>query len=342
MEGNSSRRNWRLHGPYFDGYETYDMVADTSDGKPVLYAGVNTWTWGPSIYKSSDTGKSWKRAKSSPRFAKKKKDGLAVKRIWNIQPDGDGKLYAGVEPAALFVSEDGSNSWQGFDGLNHHETRDKWQPGNGGLCLHTVMVHARNKKKIRVGISAVGVVGSDDGGKKWRFMNKGIRVDFMPKKYPEYGQCVHKIDFNPSKPDTLYLQNHGGVYKSADFGGKWVEIDKGLPSDFGFPIGVNKTKPDTAYVFPMMGMGRFPPKGRFQAWITRDGGKEWTASGNGLPERAYFNVLREAIAVDDEEPGGVYCGTTTGQVFYSRNEGGSWEEMVHNLPRITSLSLSSN
>jgi photosystem II stability/assembly factor-like uncharacterized protein len=338
LEGNSSRRNWKLRGPFFDGFETYDMVADTSGGKPALYAGVNTWTWGPVIYKSTDRGARWKRAKSSPRFPKKK-DGLAVKRIWNLQPDGKGKLYAGVEPAALFMSEDGSESWQGFDGLNYHETREKWQPGNGGLCLHTIVIHPRNGKKIRVGISSVGVIGSDDGGKSWRFMNKKIPAAFLPNKFPTYGQCVHKIDLNPSKPDTLYLQNHGGVLKSDDFGERWTRVDKGLPSDFGFPIAVNRTKRDMAYVFPLEGMGRFPPKGKFQVWITRNGGKDWAASDKGLPEHAYFGVLREAVTVDEEEPGGVYCGTSTGQVYYTRNEGDSWDEMVHNLPRITSVSL---
>jgi phage pi2 protein 07 len=338
LDGDSSRRNWKLRGPYFDGYETYDMVADTSGGKPTLYAGVNTWTWGPVIYKSVNRGATWKRAKSSPRFAPKK-GGLAVKRVWNLQPDGDGKLYAGVEPAALFVSEDDSASWQGFDGLNYHETREKWQPGNGGLCLHTIVIHPRNRKKIRVGISSVGVVGSDDDGATWRFMNRKIRAGFLPYKYPTYGQCVHKIDYNPSKPDTLYLQNHGGVYRSEDFGERWTEADKGLPSDFGFPIAVHRTKQDMVYVFPLEGMGRFPPKGKFQVWITRNGGKDWTASDKGLPERAYFGVLREAVALDGEEPGGVYCGTSTGQVYYSRNEGDSWEEMVRNLPRITSVSL---
>ena len=338
LEGNSSRRNWKLRGPFFDGFETYDMVADTSGGKPSLYAGVNTWTWGPVIYKSTDGGARWKRARSSPRFPKKK-DGLAVKRIWNLQPDGKGRLYAGVEPAALFMSEDGSESWQGFDGLNYHETREKWQPGNGGLCLHTIVIHPRNGKKIRVGISSVGVIGSDDGGKSWRFMNKKIPAGFLPNNFPIYGQCVHKIDYNPSKPDTLYLQNHGGVLKSEDFGERWTRVDKGLPSDFGFPIAVNRTKRDMAYVFPLEGMGRFPPKGKFQVWITRNGGKDWAASDKGLPEHAYFGVLREAVTVDEEEPGGVYCGTSTGQVYYTRNEGDSWDEMVHNLPRITSVSL---
>lgn len=342
LEGNSTRRIWKMRGPYFDGYETYDMVADESGRKPALYAGVNTWTWGPVIYKSGDLGESWKRAKSSPRFAAAKKDGLAVKRIWNLQPDGDGRLFAGVEPAALFVSEDGSNSWRGFESLNYHETREKWQPGNGGLCLHTIVIHPRNRKRIRVGISSVGVVGTDDGGNSWRFMNKKIRAGFLPNRYPEYGQCVHKIDSNPSKPDVLYLQNHGGVYKSEDFGEKWSEIDEGLPSDFGFPIGVNRSRPDMVYVFPMIGMGRFPPKGKFQVWITRNGGKDWIASDRGLPARAYFNVLREALAIDDEEPGGVYCGTTTGQIFYSRSEGASWEKMVDNLPRITSASVFPN
>jgi hypothetical protein len=343
FDGDSSRRNWKLRGPFFDGYETYDMAADTSESRPSLYAGVNTWTWGPVIYKSTDAGGTWKRTKSAPRYkakkGKTKKDNLAVKRTWNIQPDGRGRIYAGVEPAGLFYSDDGGSSWQEFESLNYHPTRAKWNPGNGGLCLHTIMVHAKNPKKIRVGISAVGVIGTDNGGKDWRFMNKDIRVDFSPVKYPEYGQCVHKIDFNPSKPDVLYLQNHGGVYKSTDFGESWTEIDKGLPSDFGFPIAVNRTRPDTAYVFPLEGMGRFPPKGRFSAWKTSNGGKDWAAAHKGLPEHAYFNVLREAVAVDGEEKGGVYCGTSTGQVYYSRDEGSTWEQMVDHLPRITSLSI---
>jgi len=341
LEGDSARRRWKLRGPFFDGFETYDMVADVSVGKPILYAGVNTWTWGPVIYKSGDLGESWKRAKSSPRFPKKK-GGLAVKRIWNLQPDGHGRLYAGVEPAALFATEDESASWQGFDALNYHETREKWQPGNGGLCLHTIVVHPKDKRKIRVGISAVGVIGSDDGGAEWRFMNNRISAGFLPKRYPEYGQCVHKIDCNASRPDVLYLQNHGGVYKSEDFGEKWTNIGKSLPSDFGFPIAINSTKPNMVYVFPLQGMGRFPPDGKFQVWITRNGGKDWAPSDGGLPERAYFGILREALAVDGEDPGGIYCGTTDGQVFYSRDEAGSWQEMVNNLPRITSVSILSN
>jgi hypothetical protein len=167
-------------------------------------------------------------------------------------------------------------------------------------------------------------------------MNKGIRADFLPYKYPEYGQRVHKID--PREPDTLYLQSHGGVYKSKDFGRRWSEIGRDLPSDFGFPIGVHRDMPDTACVFPVAGMGRFPPKGRFQVWITRNGGRSWVPSDRGLLERAYFNILSEALAIDDERPGGVYCGTTTGEIIYTRNEGQSWEEMVGRLPRITSLS----
>lgn len=342
LESDASRKNWKARGPFFDGYETYDMVADTSSKKPLLYAAVNTWTWGPVIYKSADLGKTWKRAKSSPRFAKnpKNKDSdLAVKRVWNIQPDGEGRLYAGVEPAALFSSDDGSDSWQEFDALNHHETRKDWQPGNGGLCLHTIVINPQNRKKVRVGISAVGVIGTDDAGESWRFMNKGIRAGFLPNNYPEFGQCVHKIDFHPSRPNRLYLQNHGGVYRSDDFGGEWTEISQGLPSDFGFPIAVNRTHPDTVYVVPVQGMGRFPTKGRFQVWVSRNGGKKWEPSDEGLPDRAYFGVLREAIAVDDERNGGVYCGTTTGQVYFTRDDGTSWQRMVDNLPRITSLSF---
>jgi len=339
LEGDSSRKNWALRGPFFDGYETYDMVADQSGRKPVLYAAVNSWTWGPVIYKSSDLGRHWKRAKSSPRFKRKQKDGLAVKRIWNIQPDGHGKLYAGVEPAALFVSDDGAASWKEFDALNYHATRKNWSPGNGGLCLHTILIHPEDRKKIRVGISAVGVLGTDDGGDNWSFMNKGIRAGFLPAKYPKYGQCVHKIDFHPTRPDTLYLQNHGGVYRSDDYGQRWTEISKGLPGDFGFPIAVNRTQPDTVYVVPVFEMGRFPFHGEFKIWVTRDGGKKWAPSDAGLPEHAYFGVLREAMTVDEEKPGGLYCGTTTGQVYFTRDDGKSWEKMVDNLPRITSLSF---
>ncbi|MDG6925776.1 MAG: hypothetical protein JRN09_04430 [Nitrososphaerota archaeon] len=200
------------------------------------------------------------------------------------------------------------------------------------------MIHASEKRKIRAAISAVGVVGSDDGGEDWKFMNKGLSAGFLPKTYPEYGQCVHKIDFHPSRPDTLYLQNHGGVYKSEDFGKKWTGIDEGLPSNFGFPIAVSRTDPDRAYVVPLDGAGRFAPGARFQVWATRNGGQKWTQSEKGLPQRAYFGVLREAMTVDNEEPGGVYCGTTTGQIFYTRDEGRSWEKMVDGLPRITSLS----
>lgn len=338
LDGDASRKKWKLRGPFFDGYETYDMVGDPSAGKPVLYAAVNTWTWGPVIYKSTDLGKGWKRAKASPRFSPKNKEGLAVKRTWNLQPDGEGRVYAGAEPAALFATDDESSSWEGFESLNYHKTRKTWNPGAGGLCLHTIVVNPANRKKIRVGISSVGVLGSDDGGKRWRFMNKGIRADFLPNKYPEYGQCVHKMDFHPGRPETLFLQNHGGVYISKDFGETWNEIGKRLPSDFGFPISVHRGQPGTAYVFPLVGMGRFPPDGEFQAWVTRDSGKSWTKSDRGLPKHAYFGVLREAVAVDGEEPGGVYCGTTTGQIYFSRNDAKSWEKMVDNLPRINSLS----
>jgi hypothetical protein len=356
FEGDASRRNWKLRGPFFDGYETYDMVGDDSGGKPVLYAAVNTWTWGPVIYKSTDLGKSWKRAKNSPRFGRKKDgsskgsksdskekkkkddDGLAVARIWNLQPDGAGKVYAGVEPAALFVSEDESTTWGEFDALNHHETRKKWNPGNGGLCLHTIVVNPRDRRKIRVGISAVGVMGSDDDGRSWRFMNKGIEAGSLPNNYPEFGQCVHKIDFHSSRPDTLFLQNHGGVYVSRDFGERWEKISKGLPSDFGFPICVHRNEPETVYVFPLNGMERFPPNGEFQAWATRNGGRTWARSSEGLPKHAYFGVLRDAAAVDAEEPGGIYCGTTTGQIYFSRDDARSWEKMVENLPRVTSVS----
>ena len=246
-----------------------------------------------------------------------------------------------MEPAALFFSDDDSDSWHGVDALNAHSTRDKWQPGNGGLCLHTILIHPKQPRRIRVGISAVGVLGSDNGGDTWRFLNKNIRADFLPSKYPEYGQCVHKMDFHPSRPDTLFLQNHGGVYSSPDFGETWKEIGKGLPSDFGFPIGVHRHQPRTIYAVPLGQEGRYPPQGEFQVWRSSDAGGHWSRSTDGLPKPAYFSVLREAMALDDEEPGGVYLGTTSGQIFSSRDDGTSWEQMASNLPRIHSVACMS-
>jgi phage pi2 protein 07 len=200
------------------------------------------------------------------------------------------------------------------------------------------LVHPNQRKKIRVGISAVGVLGSDDGGEKWRFMNKNIRADFLPEKYPEHGQCVHKIDFNPSRPDALFLQNHGGVYLSRDFGEDWQEIGGSLPSDFGFPIGAHPHEQDKVYVVPVRGETRYPPNGEFQLWVSEDSGKSWFKSSRGLPRRSYFNVLREAMAMDGEEPCGIYVGCTNGQVFCSIDDDKSWQRMAENLPRIFSVS----
>jgi hypothetical protein len=338
FEGNSARKEWKMRGPFFEGFSTYDMVGDDADGRPTLYAAVNAWSWGPIISRSTDFGRTWKKAKAHPRFPEKNPQKLKVERIWNLQPDGDGQVYAGVEPAALFVTKDGAESWQGFDALNFHPTRSKWQPGAGGLCLHTVILHPRQRRKLRVGISAVGVLGSEDGGQSWRFMNKGIRADFLPNKHPEWGQCVHKMDTHPDRPETIFLQNHGGVYVSRDFGASWAEIGKALPSDFGFPIGVHRHDPDTVYAVPVEAEPRYPPKGELQVWISADAGKRWKKSARGLPTRVYFNVLREAMGLDAEEPGGVYLGTTTGQLFSSRDDGHSWQKMADGLPQIHSVS----
>jgi photosystem II stability/assembly factor-like uncharacterized protein len=327
-----------MRGPFFEGFSTYDVVGDDADGRPTFYAAVNAWSWGPTISRSTDFGHTWKKAKAHPRFPEKNPHNLKVERIWNLQPAGDGRVYAGVEPAALFVTEDGAESWQGFDALNFHSTRSKWQPGAGGLCLHTVMLHPRQRRRLRVGISAVGVVGSDDGGETWRFMNRGIRANFLPDKYPEFGQCVHKMDAHPDRPETVFLQNHGGVYVSRDFGASWTDIGKQLPSDFGFPIGVHRHDPNTIYVVPVEAEPRYPPRGEFQVWMSADAGKRWKKSARGLPKRVYFNVLREAMGLDTEEPGGVYLGTSTGQLFSSRDDGHSWQKMADGLPQIHSVS----
>ncbi len=334
------RRTWKSSGPFFRGKEIYQITFDNRN--KVLFTSVNDEHWGPSVARSNDLGKNWKITEP-PKYPKE--SGLSVKRIWNITPGAeneDNVVYAGVEPAMLFRSDDKGVSWKINETLLNHETRPKWQPGGGGLCLHTILVDERDTNNIHIAISAVGTLNSKDGGATWKFQNKNVLADFLPEKYPEYGQCVHKIARHGDRPDVLYQQNHCGVYRSDDGGENWKDIRNNLPSRFGFPIAVDANDPKRVYAAPLEGdFSRVSPDNKFSIWASDNSGKEWHSLSKGFPKPAYFEVLRDSMKTDEEDPSGVYVGTKTGQLYGSRNHGNSWSLVSGVLPEILSVSVSS-
>jgi photosystem II stability/assembly factor-like uncharacterized protein len=334
------RRSWKVSGQHFKGSPTFHLAYDPRN--KLFLAASNNIQWGPTIMLSHDDGKTWKRAKSSPKYPKG--TGLSVKNIWHIEPSSEEEpdvIYAGVDPAVLFKSEDRGDTWSVNDGLLHHETRPKWQPGFGGLCLHTILVDPRDPRKIHIAISAVGTMYSEDGGVSWRFQNKNVRSGSLPERYPVFGQCVHKIVRHPERPDVLYQQNHFGQYRSDNNGEAWTDIQNNLPSEFGFPIAVDANDPKRVYTTPLEGGdNRVSPGGRFAVWSSDNSGKAWQEKTKGLPKPpAYFTILREGMCADREDPCGVYVGTTTGQLFHSRNHGKEWTKITDQLPPILSVSV---
>ncbi len=335
------RRTWKVSGPHFKGTPVFHLAYDPRSD--MFLAGVNSFQWGPSIIRSFDSGKNWKRSENQPKFPKG--SDLSVKNIWHIEPgteDEPDTIYVGVDPAALFKSTDNGETWILNEALLNHETRKNWAPGFGGLCLHTILIDPRDSRKQHIGISAVGTLFTEDGGLSWRFQNKNVRADFYPNKYPVYGQCVHKVVRHPDRPDVLYQQNHCGQYRSDDNGESWVEIQNNLPSQFGFPIAVDANDPKRVYTSPLESDGaRVSPKGRFAVWASDNSGKHWVELNKGLPKPpSYFCVLREGMTADMEDPCGLYIGTTTGQLFYSRNQGRTWSKISDSLPPIMSVSIS--
>ena len=264
-----------------------------------------------------------------------------MKSVWSLAA-GHGVLYAGVEPAGLFRSADGGQSWQHVGGLQDHPSRPHWHPGGGGLILHSLVLHPGDAARIWVGISAAGVFYSADGGATWEARNRGTRADFLPEgqRYPEHGQCVHCLVMAPGLPERLYQQNHCGMYRSDDGGRHWQSIEAGLPSSFGFPAAAHPRDPATLFLLPLNGdtAGRFVPEGRAAVWRTRDAGAVWQALRHGLPqENAYFGVLRQAMATDRLDPAGVYFGTGGGTLYASADEGESWACVAQHLPAIHSV-----
>jgi photosystem II stability/assembly factor-like uncharacterized protein len=351
LTADGKRRRWDISGPHFAGWEVYHMKGSPADpGR--LYASQTSGWFGQVIQRSNDGGKTWEAVGN--KFAY---DGVPgthqwydgsqhpweFKRVWHLEPsltDPD-TVYAGVEDAALFRSTDGGQSWQELPGLRGAKGH-LWQPGAGGMCLHTILLDPTNPERIFTAISAAGAFRSDDAGTTWRAVTCGLKSRYeLPDPNAEVGHCVHRIAMHPSRPDVLFMQKHWDVMRSDDAGEQWQEISGDLPTDFGFPIAVHAHEPDTVYVVPIKSDSEhYPPEAKLRVYRSRKGGHEWEPLTNGLPQQdCYVNVLRDAMDVDSLEPCGVYFGTTGGQVYGSADGGDSWSAIVRDLPSVVSVEV---
>jgi len=333
LEGDDERREWSLEGPLLTGFSVFHALADPRDGS--LYACTNFFGGG-TVQRSTDGGKTWERAEE---LGLPEDGELKLNAVWHLEPGGDGELWLGGDPGVLFRSDDKGVTWEPNRALLEHETRERWGPGAGGMCLHSINVDPNDANRLVIGISAAGVFRSDDAGESWEPVNKGTAADFLPEPYPDVGQCVHKVLVHPRQPDRLWQQNHCGVYRSDDRGTSWERLDgNGLPSGFGFPLMLDPRDPDTAYVIPEQGAdNRVVAEGRLGVFRTRDGGASWELAADGLPERAWVGVLREASAWDGRDPNGLYFGTQGGSVFVSPSAGDEWIEAARFLPPVLSV-----
>ena len=335
LDGDERRMDWSLRGPFCEAWPLHHLTYDPATH--TLYAGGGSEWFGPAVWQSRDLGDTWTQSGEGLTYGDA---GPKIHTVWNVTP-AHGALYAGVDPAGLFRSADGGVSWTHVQGLREHPTCSGWQPGAGGLCLHSIVPHPSDPMQMWVAISAVGTFYSADGGVTWTPRNKGVRAGFLPEQYPETGQCVHKLVRAPDDPGHLYQQNHCGVYRSVDGGASWEEITEGLPSEFGFPMAIHPRDGKTVYVIPLTAdHGRCVPDGKVAVWRSNDAGRTWTALRAGLPQQnAYVGVLREAMAVDALDPAGIYFGTSTGQLFGSKDEGDSWALLADFLPPVWSVEV---
>lgn len=341
FRADKTRGTWEMGGPYFPGSAVYALAYDDRAGRKRLWAGAQSMHWGALLRSSDDFGRSW----TNPEEANVKfPEGTdaALKNIWQVVPGRDDEpdtLYCGVEPAALFVSRDAGETWSLTEGLWNHPQRPRWEPGGGGLCLHTILLDPADSKRMRIAVSTGGMYATEDGGETWRPSNQGVRAQFLPDKYPEFGQCVHKVVQSPGRPERMFLQNHWGLYRSDDRGDTWTDIANGVPSDFGFPIAIHPRDPDSAWIVPLESDEfRCTPGGKLRVYRTRDAGGSWQAMTDGLPQSdAYETVLRDAMDVDPLSPAGVYFGTRSGKLFASANEGESWSELAGGLPPVVAV-----
>jgi photosystem II stability/assembly factor-like uncharacterized protein len=351
LTSDARRTQWDVSGPLFAGWEIYHLKGSPADPKR-LYASQSSGWFGQLIQRSGDGGKTWE-----PVGNKFVYDGVPgthqwydgtphpweFARVWHLEPaltDPD-TVYAGVEDAALFRTTDGGQTWQELPGLRGHRSAPSWQPGAGGMCLHTILLDPSRPERIFVAISAAGAFRSDDGGATWRPVNRGLKSEGIPDPNAEVGHCVHRIAMHRARPGVLFMQKHWDVMRSDDAGESWREVSGNLPTDFGFPIDVHAHEPNTIYVVPIKSDSEhYPPDGKLRVYRSRTGGDEWEALAKGLPQRnCYVNVLRDAMAVDALDPCGVYFGTTGGQVYASADAGDSWAPIVRDLPAVVAVEV---
>jgi photosystem II stability/assembly factor-like uncharacterized protein len=351
LTSDEQRRAWEVSRPHFAGWEIYHVAASPVDPNR-LYASQSTGWFGQLIQRSDDGGGTWAPVGNDFTYAglpgtHQWYDGTQrpweFTRVWHLEPSPTNRdiVYAGVQDAALFRSTDAGESWHELRGLREHGSGPDWQPGAGGMCLHTIVLDPQDEDRIFVAISAAGVFRTDDGGQTWEPANKGLLSEGIPSAAAEVGHCVHNLAMHPSRPGTLFMQKHWDVMRSDDAGDSWQKISGNLPSDFGFPISVHAHEPDTIYVVPIKSDSEhFPPDGRLRVYRSRSGGNEWEALTAGLPqENCYVNVLRDAMAVDSMPDGGIYIGTTGGQIYGSANSGDSWTAIVRDLPAVLSVEV---
>src|SRR5215467_13404632 len=337
LRSNGARKKWDVGGPYSIGSPVYAMAFDQRQGRRRLWWAQQSFRWGTSLVSSDDFGKTATEPQTySVKFPTE--SGLTLKNIWQLNlPKGEpDTIYCGVEPSALFVSRDAGQSWSPVKGHLDHPHRSKWTPGGGGQCLHTIAPHPADRKRMIIAMSTGGAYRTNDGGDTWQARNQGVRAEFMPEKYPEFGQCVHKIARDPKNPDRLYLQNHWGLYRSDDDGDTWTDIAKGVPSDFGFAMVGHPHDADTAYIVPIESDEyRCTPEGKLRVYRTRNAGKSWEPLTRGLPQKdALETVLRDSMSADSLDPAGIYFGTRSGHLYGSRDDGNSWQVIHAGLPAI--------
>jgi len=375
LTSDGKRQNWEVSGPHFAGWELYHLKGSPADPNR-LYASQTSGWFGQIIQRSDDGGKTWFQPGTPPGEPMTTPEGFPkgesnkfvydtstetgkpltthqfydgtqhpweFKRVWHLEPsptDPD-TVYAGVEDAAIFRSKDGGKTWQELPGLRGHGTGPQWQPGAGGMCLHTIILDPSNPGRIVIAISAAGAFRSDDGGQTWKPINRGLKSRYIPNPEAEVGHCVHHIAMNPARPNVLFMQKHWDVMRSDDAGESWQEVSGNLPTDFGFAIDVHAHEPETVFVVPIKSDAEhYPLDGKLRVYRSRTGGNEWEELSNGLPERnCYVNVLRDAMAVDSLDACGIYFGTTGGQVYASADGGDYWSAIVHDLPPVLSVEV---
>lgn len=353
LTSDDKREQWHVDGPHFGGWEIYHLKGSPVDPNRLYASQASDW-FGQVIHRSDDGGKTWQAVGNE--FAYEGQTGTHqwydgtphpwdFKRVWHLEPslhDPD-VIYAGVEDAAIFRSDDGGLSWKELPGLRQHDTGGIWQPGAGGLCLHTIILDPSDPQRMYIAISAAGAFRTDDGGQTWKAINQGLRSEYIPDPNAEVGHCVHRIAHHPTRPDVLFMQKHWDVMRSDDAGDSWHEVSGNLPSDFGFVVDVHAHEPETIYVVPIKSDSEhYPPEGKLRVYRSRTGGNDWEALTNGLPQSdCYVNVLRDAMAIDRLDPCGVYFGTTGGQVYASADAGDNWMPIVRDLPAVLSVEVQS-